>query len=286
MTAGPLRLDLPRSRQTQLLRVVLPLRPCIQLCTSAVSGWRPRVLSGTPSRHEDARARDAAAASCDPLASRSSLSFTACLLLLPFTVCLLLAFLVRWYRCQRTDEIQFVRKILKGALVPLRVNGIHELTIRNMQGPTAEERESLVRPGEMKGLQDTVSLFFYVCIGISSLSSFMCGFSLGFSSPTLVAFYKVSVLGMRTLHPSVRDARQEREGGELANVVRRTDTQLGAGTPESRHVPFSHCAAAMLHAVSIDAKRAPFTLYTTTTGVDRGQVAPQMQQHVCLATER
>jgi hypothetical protein len=58
-----------------------------------------------------------------------------------------------------------------------------------------EERESLVRPGELKGLQDTVSLFFFVCIGISSLSSFMCGFSLGFSSPTLVAFYKVSVLG-------------------------------------------------------------------------------------------
>ena len=57
----------------------------------------------------------------------------------------------------------------------------------------ASERESLVRPhqGELKRGRERVSLFFYVCIGISSLSSFMCGFSLGFSSPTLVAFYKV-----------------------------------------------------------------------------------------------
>jgi hypothetical protein len=49
---------------------------------------------------------------------------------------------------------------------------------------------------------------------------------------------------MRTLHPSVRDAREEREGGKLTDVVRRTDTQLGAGAPESCHVPFSLCAAA------------------------------------------
>jgi hypothetical protein len=54
-----------------------------------------------------------------------------------------------------------------------------------------EERESLVRPGHITPVPEAVSCFFYICIGISSLASFMCGFSLGFSSPTLVAFYKV-----------------------------------------------------------------------------------------------
>jgi hypothetical protein len=72
MAAGPLRPEHPRSRQTQLLRVVLlrvvlPLGPCIQLCTASVSGY-PLGLLRTPSRHEDARAREAAAASCDPVA--------------------------------------------------------------------------------------------------------------------------------------------------------------------------------------------------------------------------
>jgi hypothetical protein len=58
-----------------------------------------------------------------------------------------------------------------------------------------DERESLMRPGEMNQksaavlLPDTASAFFYVCIAISSLPSFMCGFSVGFSSPTTVASY-------------------------------------------------------------------------------------------------
>ena len=67
MAAGPLRPEHPRSRQTQLLLLVLPMLPCIQLCTAAVSRY-PLGLLRTPSRHEDARAREAAAASCDPVA--------------------------------------------------------------------------------------------------------------------------------------------------------------------------------------------------------------------------
>ena len=52
-----------------------------------------------------------------------------------------------------------------------------------------EERDFLTRPGEVKSAVDNVSLFFYACIGISSLPSFMLGFSIGFSSPTTVARY-------------------------------------------------------------------------------------------------
>jgi SP family sugar porter-like MFS transporter len=68
-------------------------------------------------------------------------------------------------------------------------------TMSGAAGPSdeREELEILTRPGELKraaDLADNVSLFFWVCIMISSLSSFICGFSLGFSSPTTVAAYQ------------------------------------------------------------------------------------------------
>jgi len=61
----------------------------------------------------------------------------------------------------------------------------------NEEMPGREELERLTRPGETKIAPDNVCAFFYVCICISSISSFMCGFSLGFSSPTTVASYRV-----------------------------------------------------------------------------------------------
>ena len=63
------------------------------------------------------------------------------------------------------------------------------LTRVTMMDTEVEEREFLTRPGEVKSAVDNVSLFFYACIGISSLLSFMLGFSIGFSSPTTVARY-------------------------------------------------------------------------------------------------
>ena len=79
------------------------------------------------------------------------------------------------------------------------------------------ERESLVRPGQLKRVRERVSFFFYVCIGISSLSSFMCGFSLGFSSPTLVAFYKVGVWRLR-VGRARRAARPQQSAGVCATA--------------------------------------------------------------------
>ena len=117
----------------------------------------------------------------------------------------------------------------------------------------ASERESLVRPGELKRARERVSFFFYMCIGISSLSSFMCGFSLGFSSPTLVAFYKVGWFGAAAL---------------VASATSRAPTA----------VPF--CVCGRLDPLPF-CRLAPVT---RASGSRRGQAAPQMLLRVFFAT--
>ena len=69
-------------------------------------------------------------------------------------------------------------------------------------GGSGDETESLIRPGEFvrkqgtgSPLHDRASLYFFACIFISSLPSFMLGFSVGFSSPTTAAVFNASGSG-------------------------------------------------------------------------------------------
>ena len=70
------------------------------------------------------------------------------------------------------------------------------------EGGSGDETESLMRPGEFvrkqgtgAPLHDRASLYFFACIFISCLPSFMLGFSVGFSSPTTAAVFNASGSG-------------------------------------------------------------------------------------------